>query len=287
MSKGSFKEQVQKKMQSQNTNLSYFSIGEPGEYIFRILQKPHNVEEPAFEQYSIHGNIFHPDFNSYTQFICLGLGCPLCAMHQKIKDSGAPDAWRVAKTAFFYWRVRDNKDGKVKLMKLSLTAQTALVTEMMNMYNQNVNIQDFVHGRDILLTVIKTNGKTHYKFSTLTSYESKKVSEKIIEEVKIWEQYRPLTKLFKLYSMDELTHIVNGQSLKTIHKNNTSEPIKKPSKGALIEEMRKKMDISGITDKRMTEGENGSQAENKSDPANPNEPENEDSDRIKRLRKQN
>jgi len=279
MKKTSFQDQLQQKMMAKNNKaLSYINVYDPGEYTFRILQKPHDVNEPAFEQYLIHQNIYFVDYDNYSNFICLGIGCPLCAYHKEIYESGNKDAWRIKATAFFYWRVKDNKDGKLKLMKLSYTAQIALVTEIMNMYRQNINVQDFKNGRDITLTVIKSNDKTHYKFSTLTSHETKPVSDKIIEEVKVLENYRPLDKLFKTYSMKELDMVVKRKSLKELHKNNPSEPIKKASKGDLINEMTKKLQNSGINTDDITK------SSGESSPNNEGAENSEDSERVKRLR---
>lgn len=261
-------------MAKNNKQLPYINIYEAGEYTFRILQKPDDVSDPAFEQYLIHQNIYFVDYDNYSQFICAGIGCPLCAYYKEILESENREAWKIKATPFFYWRVRDNKDGRVKLMKLSYTAQIALVTEIMNLYRQKVNVQDFKNGRDILLTVTKVNDKTHYKFSTLTSHETKPVSDKIIEEVRVLENYRPLDKLFRQYSIKELDMVVKRKSLKDLHKNNTQEAIKRPSKGDLIDEMKKKLHNSGITQdiaSPLDELPNGDEST-------------EDSDRIKRLR---
>lgn len=278
MKNKSFPDRLQQKMMAKNNKaLSYISIYEPGEYTFRILQKPNDVNDPAFEQYLIHLNIYFVDYDNYSQFVCIGIGCPLCAYHKEIFESGNADAWRIKATPFFYWRVRDNKDGKVKLMKLSYTAQINLVTEIMNMYRQNINVQDFKNGRDITLTVLKSNDKTHYKFSTLTSHETKPVSDKIIEEVKVLENYRPLDKLFKVYSHKELDFIVKRKSLKELNKNNPPESPKKPSKGDLVNEMTKKLQNSGINPDDITqpsEPDSSIKAESSA----------EDSDRVKRLR---
>ena len=275
MAGSSFNDKLQQKMASQQTrNLSYLDISNPGEYIFRLLQLPDNVEEPAFEQYLIHNNIYHPDFDRKIQVICLGMACPACKLHKEVEQSGDPEAWKYKATASFYWRIRDNKDGKIKLLKLSYTAQIALITEIQNYYRMGINLQDFKKGRDISLTVNKVNGKTHYKFSALTQAETKPILDKIIEEVKIWENFRPLKSLFKTYTIEELNKILNRESLK----NNTQKPKEKvQSKGNLIDEMKKKISLSGINSTELPKTEEYDLNNNFE----------QDSDRVRQLRKKN
>lgn len=250
-----FKNKFNDKMKKSINTIPYLNIFEEGEYLLRLCPIPSNPEEPAFEKYEIHKQIYHPDFKNYTQFICLGPGCPFCKFAAEFKIHHPKDAWQVVATPYFFWRIENKKTKSLNMLKLSFQAQTQLGAVILDMDRQGVSLQDPTElGRDILLTVTKTKTKNgdriHYKFEALMGHESSPVSEKVMEELKMWETVKPLKSLFKKYSMEEAKRILQNQTIFE------SEPEikKKATKASLAEDFKKKMgNTNGIDDSKKNE----------------------------------
>ena len=245
MTQGKLSKELDKKMAdiSAKSNyrggVEYLFLTEPGQYVVRILQKSHDPLEPAFECYDIHRKIYHPDFQNTMSFKCLGRICPICKYAQEYALAYPKDGWRFKKTQAYFYFVVDRRDGKFKILWASYNAQMALVDVIKEMDRQNINVQDFDDGRDILIDVRKSNDRLIYKCYSKTSSETKPVSDNIREELKIVEGVKPLNKLYKDYSISEINKILNQQSIK----NNNPQKAKPQSKGSLTEQYNAKMKI--------------------------------------------
>lgn len=245
--KSRFEEKIDEKMNKSINQIPYFDIFNEGVYLLRLLPIPNKPEEPAFEKYEIHSKIYHPDYKKEQSFVCLGPGCPFCKFAEEFKKHYPRDAWRVVATPFFYWRVENKKTNAINWLKLTKTAQERLVSLIISMHKQGVSLQDTSEtGRDIELTVTKTKTssgyKTSYKFEPLMSFESKPVSEKLLEELRMWETVKPLTRLFKPYTFEEAKRIINQQEV--VVPEDTKK--KAMSKTDLAEQFKKKMHEDGI-----------------------------------------
>lgn len=124
-------------------------------------------------------------------------------------------------------------------------------------------IPNLTEGRDIRLNVQKINDRMVYKFSAMTSYESKKVDDKIIEGLKFWDGFKPLGNLFREYSHDDLRKILEGQSIQLKSGDTKKKAVSKASLGELYS---KKMGISGNSLKNNNVTESDSLSEIESDP---------------------
>lgn len=219
--------------------VEYLFLTKPGQYHVRILQKTKDALEPAFEDYMLHKNIYHPDYQRTGSFKCLGRACPMCFYAEEYaKVTRLNDQWRFKKQQAFFYFVIDRSVEKLKIMQASYLAQMAIVDVVKDMDRNNINIQDFEEGRDILIDVKLSNNKLIYKCYPKTSRENKAVSEMIIEELKIVETIKPLTKLYKDYSFAEIKKILSFKSIK-----NNQPKQKAPSKGSLTEQYNLKMKI--------------------------------------------
>lgn len=273
MKKGSMSDKINEKMQKSQV-MAYFQISDPGDYAFRILPQPSKLDEPAFEKYVVHQNIYVAQYENYSQFTCLGVGCPLCEYAREFEKSYPQDAWRVKKKDVYYWRIRDNKDGNLKILKITYAAQSGLIQLILNYDKQGLNLQDLEEGRDIRLTVKRVNDRVIYKFEIEQSQNSKTVSPRVLEELNIWDSYKPLDKLFRIYNREELRLILQGQNVQLKHQDTKK---KASSKSSLAEQYAKKMGISGIVKENEPNNNNMPETDSLSEIES-------DSDRMQRLK---
>lgn len=214
------------------TNREYLTLSGEGKYIVRILQNLDDQNEAPFEEYYLH-RIYHPKYKQEASVKCIHHKCPLCEHANEMFKKNPQEAWRFKSQPVYLYNVIDRSNGKLKVMKLTWKAHEAVKAKIIEAAMDGVNITSFTKGRDLEIEVRRVNDKVKYKGYILSETESKPVSPKILEEVKM---VKPITEMYQLHTAQELKQILKGE----IPTFNPAEKRKPMSKSSLIESITKK-----------------------------------------------
>jgi hypothetical protein len=182
-------------------------------YLNRILPNKTDPDGLPYERIFLHFGFLHPNFGNPSTFRCLGRGCPLCKAAKKMAEDRVPDAWKFKSTPVYLYYVMDENDD-FKFIRLSNTANTAVVDAITAAATGKVNPVDLDKGRWAEIKITKMEDKTIWKCSF--QHDPHSVPQQIRQELKIAPE---LSEIYREYTLKELELIVAGKKLPMEYNN--------------------------------------------------------------------
>ena len=184
----------------------------------------------------LHFKIAHPDFDMPKTFRCTENDeCPLCQKYQAAETKGLTDAWKLrAVEVFLYFDI--NEQDEFCYTYLPFKGYEALDLEAKAQKQGGFEVFDLNEGRLAELTLSKAllpEGKTQNNWRcSFNLGEKNSLSQKHRDTLKNTVR---LEDLYKKYSIEFLTKIANGKSIKD-HKGEPPASEAKPAEVARSEE---------------------------------------------------